>query len=175
MPTRTVFRRDFPANATRLLLLVVLVAPLAACARREPTTHITVGDLDAFPPGSVTRMDLHGVFEDPDPAPLGSATPGAMTEIASAQVSPVPIYLVNAGDQGVFALYARDPYRGCLITWDEASQRFLDACHGSVYTMTGEWLSGPSDRGMDRFGVITKEDGSLVVDLTAFSFGAPHP
>ncbi len=148
---------------------------LSACARLPANSSVTIGPMDAFPLGSVTRLELRAAFDDPDPPAVGSETPGVITQPPSTRVSPVVVFLLHSSEAGFRALYARDPFRGCQIRWSEGAQRFADPCHGSLYGTEGEWLSGPGDRGMDWFGVLANGDGKLVIDLAAFQFGNPHP
>lgn len=78
------------------------------------------------------------------------------------------LYVVNARGQ-LFALSQRCPHLGCRVPFCESSGRFECPCHGSVFDIAGEWVSGPSPRGMDRFHL--ELDGHAVIvdtgDLTS--------
>lgn len=134
----------------------------------EPSRIVNVGRETDFAPGSVTAMELQTTFSDPDPPAIGSATPGVITRLPRADISPVRIFLVRDDGGKFLALYARDPFRGCRIEWLQAAQRFEDPCFGSKYSKAGQWLEGPSQRGLDRFGVSTTGDGKVVVDVTQY-------
>lgn len=67
-------------------------------------------------------------------------------------------------DHGLMALNLRDPHRGCRNQWCPTSQWFENPCHGEKYNRWGEWMGGPSPRGLDRYasGVV---GGQYVVNL----------
>lgn len=71
-------------------------------------------------------------------------------------------YVVNASDQ-YFALSQKCPHLGCKIPFCDSSGRFECACHGSVFDIGGEYVKGPSPRGMDRYH-LALTGGNLVVD-----------
>lgn len=74
------------------------------------------------------------------------------------------LWAVNAGGE-YFALSQRCPHLGCGVPFCESSGRFECACHGSVFDIGGEWITGPAPRGMDRY-TLTLEDGVLVADTS---------
>jgi menaquinol-cytochrome c reductase iron-sulfur subunit len=47
------------------------------------------------------------------------------------------------------ALSATCPHLGCAIGWDDSAKSFLCPCHDSRFGVTGDKLTGPSERGMD--------------------------
>lgn len=72
------------------------------------------------------------------------------------------LYAVNAkGD--VFALSQKCPHLGCKVPFCDSSGRFECPCHGSIFDIAGEWIEGPSPRGMDRYRVEVK-GGTAVAD-----------
>ena len=72
------------------------------------------------------------------------------------------LYAVNAkGD--LLALSQKCPHLGCKVPFCESSGRFECPCHGSVFDIGGEWIKGPSPRGMDRYPVDLK-GGRAVAD-----------
>jgi cytochrome b6-f complex iron-sulfur subunit len=128
-----------------------------------------------FPLASVTTKELPVTFNDPDPAAIGSETPGVITQVPVATLSSITIFVVRDTTGNFLALYSRDPYRGCSISWVEANQQFEDPCHGSQYSRTGVWLRGPSPRNLDSFGVIISAPGEVMVDIGKYQMGQPHP
>jgi cytochrome b6-f complex iron-sulfur subunit len=74
------------------------------------------------------------------------------------------LYLVNASGS-YFALSQRCPHLGCRVPFCESSGRFECPCHGSIYDLAGEYIKGPSPRGMDRYELSVQGD-ALVVDTT---------
>jgi Rieske Fe-S protein len=49
------------------------------------------------------------------------------------------------------------------------SHGFRDPCHGGLFSLDGQHLDGPGERGLYRFPVAYLLDGSVVVDLTRMS------
>ena len=111
-------------------------------------------------------------------SPLGTGAAGGKIDVGAASnfangtstyVAGGRFYVVNAGDQ-VFALSQKCPHLGCKIPFCDSSGRFECACHGSVFDLGGEYIKGPSPRGMDRYFV--KADGdNLVVDTAVLITG----
>jgi Ferredoxin subunits of nitrite reductase and ring-hydroxylating dioxygenases len=66
---------------------------------------------------------------------------------------------------GLRALYQKCPHLGCRVPFCESSERFECPCHGSVYNVIGEYVKGPTPRGMDRFP-IRIENGRVLVDTS---------
>ena len=158
----------------------LLIVSLSACSLATPQpadnlTIINVGRATSFANGSVTAVDLPTSFNDPDPAAIGSATPGVVTRLPVAAVSPIHIFLVRESTGNFLALYARDPRNGCQIKWVEQQKLFADPCHGSQYSVQGLWLIGPSPRSMDTFKVIVAASGDVTVDVGQFQMGSKHP
>ena len=71
-------------------------------------------------------------------------------------------WVANAGGH-LFALSQKCPHLGCRVPFCDSSGRFECPCHGSVFDVGGEWIEGPSPRGMDRHPVSLDGD-TLVVD-----------
>jgi cytochrome b6-f complex iron-sulfur subunit len=82
------------------------------------------------------------------------------------------MYVVNANDY-VFALSQKCPHLGCHVPYCESSGRFECPCHGSVYDLAGEYISGPAPRGMDRYEV-TLDGDNVVVDTGKLETGPPR-
>jgi Rieske Fe-S protein len=41
------------------------------------------------------------------------------------------------------------PHLGCTYDWNHDAKRFICPCHGSQYSVQGEYLAGPAPRGLD--------------------------
>jgi len=79
------------------------------------------------------------------------------------------LYVVNAKGE-LFALSQKCPHLGCRVPYCDSSGRFECPCHGSIFDLGGEWITGPSPRGMDRYP--TQVDaGVLVVDTDTLEAG----
>jgi cytochrome b6-f complex iron-sulfur subunit len=72
------------------------------------------------------------------------------------------LYVVNVEDT-YFALSQRCPHLGCRVPFCVSSGRFECPCHGSIFDLAGEYIKGPSPRGMDRYELALDGD-ELVVD-----------
>lgn len=79
------------------------------------------------------------------------------------------LYVVNAqGD--LFALSQKCPHLGCKVPFCESSGRFECPCHGSIFDLGGEYITGPSPRGLDRYPIDVKGD-AVVVDTGSLEAG----
>lgn len=72
-------------------------------------------------------------------------------------------FYVTSSEGSLLALYQKCPHLGCRVPFCSSSTRFECPCHGSVFNIKGEYLEGPSPRGMDRFSISVKGD-KVVVD-----------
>jgi cytochrome b6-f complex iron-sulfur subunit len=79
------------------------------------------------------------------------------------------LYAVNAkGD--LFALSQKCPHLGCKVPFCNSSGRFECPCHGSIFDIAGEWIEGPSPRGMDRYP-LEMRGGTAVADTGTLEAG----
>lgn len=82
-----------------------------------------IGQVDDFPPGSVTPFNA-GRF-----------------------------YLIRMEDGGFLALYRKCTHLGCAVPWDQAQGKFVCPCHASAFEMNGQVINPPAPRPLDRFPV----------------------
>jgi Rieske Fe-S protein len=82
------------------------------------------------------------------------------------------LWVANANGH-LFAISQKCPHLGCRIPFCESSGRFECPCHGSVFDIGGEWISGPSPRGMDQHPLSLDGD-TLVVDTSHKIDGPDH-
>lgn len=82
---------------------------------------------------------------------------------------------VRAGtaETGLVAMFRKCPHLGCSVPWCQPAKWFECPCHGSKYSINGEYRDGPAPRGLDRFPVQI-EDGRIVVDTGALIVGPPR-
>jgi Rieske Fe-S protein len=106
--------------------------------------------------------------------PLGSSARGAKLTLGPTSSYPpnsstaVPagrMYVTNVNDY-IFALSQKCPHLGCHVPYCESSGRFECPCHGSIYDLGGEWITGPAPRGMDQFPVSSPDGKTVVVDTS---------
>ncbi len=81
-------------------------------------------------------------------------------------------FFVTRAKSELFALSQKCPHLGCAVPFCAASGRFECPCHGSVYNLAGEWVSGPAPRGMDRHP-LQIIDGRVIVNTAVLEEGAP--
>jgi Rieske Fe-S protein len=86
------------------------------------------------------------------------------------------LWVANANGH-LFAISQKCPHLGCRVPFCDSSGRFECPCHGSVFDIGGEYISGPSPRGMDQHPLSLDGD-VLVVDtskhITGPVAGAPR-
>src|SRR3972149_9811267 len=110
----------------------------------------------------------------------GAGLGGVIKTIAEADVfSNTTVYVRSAQayltkiDGSVVALWQKCPHLGCRVPWCESSGQFECPCHGSAFNRAGEYRSGPSPRGMDRFGGTVSDDGTPAGSTGADPQGVP--
>jgi len=96
-------------------------------------TKVIAGRLDEFQPGTISHIQK-GRF-----------------------------YISRLEDGGIMALWQRCTHLGCTVPWKEDNREFLCPCHSSVFTNTGEVVSGPAPRPLDIFP-LEIVDGEVIVD-----------
>jgi cytochrome b6-f complex iron-sulfur subunit len=72
-------------------------------------------------------------------------------------------HVIYTADEGLLVLYGVCTHLGCLPKWQVSgtSELFQCPCHGSQYTLNGNWIAGPAPRGLDIFETtVTFEDGT---------------
>ncbi len=72
------------------------------------------------------------------------------TEIIEAWLFPTDVIVVLQEGETPLVFLARSPHGGCLLRWDSQTEQFDDPCYGSRFTLDGEYVAGPSPRGMDQ-------------------------
>ena len=91
---------------------------------------------------------------------------GSVVEIPAARA-----YLTKINDE-VVAISEKCTHLGCRVPWCETSGQFECPCHGSYFNRAGDYRTGPSPRGMDRYE-IEIIDGIVHVDTGSTILGPP--
>lgn len=79
----------------------------------------------------------------------------------------------NVTETGLMALYRKCPHLGCSVPWCAPAKWFECPCHGSKYSLNGEYRDGPAPRSLDQFRVEVIK-GNVVVDTSTVIQGAPR-
>jgi cytochrome b6-f complex iron-sulfur subunit len=86
----------------------------------------------------------------------------------------IPAYRkANVAQSGFMALYRKCVHLGCSVPWCPPAKWFECPCHGSKYSINGEYRDGPAPRSLDQFKVEVV-DGNIVVDTSTIIQGAPR-
>lgn len=86
----------------------------------------------------------------------------------------IPAYKsANVDVSGYMALYRKCVHLGCSVPWCAPAKWFECPCHGSKYSINGEYRDGPAPRSLDQFRVEVV-DGQIVVDTAEIITGAPR-
>jgi len=72
------------------------------------------------------------------------------------------------------ALYQKCVHLGCTVPFRDDCVSFKCPCHGSHYSVDGEFLDGPAPRSLDRFAMSFSGD-SVVVSTGTLNNTVPHP
>jgi cytochrome b6-f complex iron-sulfur subunit len=79
----------------------------------------------------------------------------------------------NVPASGFVASYRKCVHLGCSVPWCAPAKWFECPCHGSKYSINGEYRDGPAPRSLDQFRVDIV-NGELVVDTSTIIEGAPR-
>ena len=90
-----------------------------------------------------------------------------------AEAADIPAYkAANVDVSGFMALYRKCVHLGCSVPYCPPSKWFECPCHGSKYSINGEYREGPAPRSLDQFRAEVV-DGELIVDTATIIAGAP--
>jgi len=103
--------------------------------------------------------------------PVATVPPDAVPSETVLEIPQMRGYLTQIDGQ-VVPLNWKCPHLGCKVPWCESSGQFECPCHGSAFNRAGEYRSGPSPRGMDRYEYEVI-DGVIVTDTSMIVRGAP--
>ncbi len=74
------------------------------------------------------------------------------------------VYLIKKGTD-FKALSARCTHLGCTIDYDAVSQQFKCPCHGSLFAISGKWISGPAKKDLISIPVNREANGDMEVEF----------
>ena len=90
--------------------------------------------------------------------------------VASRNVVLGAAWIRRTAPDKLVALSAICPHLGCAIGWDTAARTFLCPCHDSRFNVSGEKMTGPSERGMDELPLAVV-DGRLQLTWVRYKTG----
>ena len=72
------------------------------------------------------------------------------------------VWLVHSS-KGLYALVATCTHLGCTPNWFPEEEKFKCPCHGSVFNLEGDGVSGPAPEPLFRTSIVLTEKGDLIV------------
>lgn len=129
-------------------VLLLTIGVLGLWFLRQPDTRLRLGNANQL------RVGLPLVVR-----PVSRAN----QQDHSSWVTNLPMYLVRRSPTEILVFVQHDPRSGCMISWQMSEQHFLDPCHGSAYTITGEYVRGPSGRDLKRVPVQITGEGEIML------------
>jgi Rieske Fe-S protein len=72
------------------------------------------------------------------------------------------VYVLNMGKESWIAMDAHCTHLQCLVPYVDAVKKFMCPCHGGVYDLKGNVLSGPPPRPLHRRAIQVKGDSVRV-------------
>lgn len=135
-------------------VLLLTIGGLGLWFLRQPDTRLRLGNVNQLGVGLPRAV---------------RPVPRAIRNDYSSWATNLPLYLVRSSETEILVFVQHDPRSGCLISWQIQERRFLDPCHGSAYTLTGEYVRGPSGRDLKRVPVQIRRDGEIMINSQALN------
>lgn len=111
----------------------------------------------------------------------GVVTVGSVSDLPEAGAAPtnypkVKMWLSNS-EEGVSAIYKVCTHLGCLYNWVNQENKFICPCHGSQFSLEGEYIQGPAPRSLDRFilEIVDPSTGEVLAQSDAEGSPVPVP
>ncbi len=163
--TRETTRRSFLKMMTgglSALITLVLGVPLVGnligpSFQRRRVAWTKVGDIRSLTIGQPLNLDFSFNMQD-----------AYLRETVMRSV-----WIIKGSSSEVTVYSPICPHLGCHYAWDAHSKTFLCPCHGSVYSIDGKVLGGPSPRPLDTLPSKV-ENGMLYVQWEEFKVGVPE-
>jgi menaquinol-cytochrome c reductase iron-sulfur subunit len=144
--------------AASLLLAIPLIGTLVGTIYRKPEVFYSeIGRVASLPIG--TPQDISFAYENRD--------------AYLAQESTRDVWVIRHSADEVTVFSPICPHLGCHYDWDAQARQFRCPCHGSVFSITGKVLGGPSPRPLDALPHKI-QDGVLLVEWEVFEAGIPE-
>ena len=72
------------------------------------------------------------------------------------------VYLIKS-NHNWYALSAHCTHLGCIVNFDEKTEKFHCPCHGSVFDISGKRVAGPANRPLTRLPLRFMKNGDIIV------------
>lgn len=139
-------------------VLTLLADPAGKTTVTTPTTPLDLGPAEQFRAGAEPRrVDVV--------APIVKDGWTAARDVVLGAA-----WIRRTAPDKLVALSAVCPHLGCAIGWDAIAGNFLCPCHDSRFSVAGEKLNGPSERGMDELPLEVR-DGRLLLTWVRYKIG----
>lgn len=139
-------------------VLILVADPSRKVTVTTPTAPLDLGPAEQFRAGAAPhRVDV-----------IAPVVQDAWT--AARNVVLGAAWVRRTAPDKIVALSATCPHLGCAVGWDAASGNFLCPCHDSRFSVAGDKLTGPSERGLDELPV-TVVQGRLQLTWMRYKLG----
>jgi menaquinol-cytochrome c reductase iron-sulfur subunit len=141
-------------------VLTLLVDPASKVTVTTPTTPLDLGLAEEFRVGAEPRkVDVVAPI-------VKDAWMAARNVVLGAA------WIRRTAPDRLVALSAVCPHLGCAVGWDAGAGNFLCPCHDSRFSVAGDKLTGPSERGLDELP-LKVVDGRLQLTWIRYKTGQP--
>lgn len=103
------------------------------------------------------------LFEPPTAFTAGLPGEYPLGEVNGRWKEKYGVWVVHTGE-GLYALSSVCTHLGCSINWLKEEDKFKCPCHGSGFYINGVNFEGPAPRSLERFKIVLREDGKIMVD-----------
>lgn len=139
-------------------VLTLLADPAGKITVTTPTTPLDLGPAEQFRVGAEPRkVDVVAPI-------IRDAWAAARNVVLGAA------WVRRTAPDKLVALSAICPHLGCAIGWDTGAGNFLCPCHDSRFSVAGDRLNGPSERGMDELPLEVR-DGRVQLTWVRYKIG----
>lgn len=152
-------------------LVIGFLSALSAIAVAIPFIGSLVGPAVLKKKGHFTRV------ASLDSLPLGEPVevkyPDMTSDAYITQMTMNMVWVVKHSPTDVTVYSPICPHLGCQYNWDPGARHFACPCHGSVWTLDGKVIGGPSPRPLDTLP--TKiQNGEIYAEFVRFRTGIPQ-
>jgi cytochrome b6-f complex iron-sulfur subunit len=74
----------------------------------------------------------------------------------------IPAIIINRPERGFVALSRVCTHLGCLVEYDKIQNKLICPCHGALFDLEGNVVSGPPPRPLSKFPIKVESDSILI-------------